>query len=172
MAAKSSTTISTDTLNWQENHQLVSSRNRQLLNNPLWSDITFQFPNENNLQLSAHRLFLSTASRVFAAMSFGNLATNNIEPINIIDMPSDCFMEILRYIYTDIANLSSANVSYILLGANKYMLKFLEQRAINFIQSELCIENVCTYYEQFHFNEIICKMCETLIIESTASDKN
>lgn len=131
--------------NWQENHESISSRNEFLLNNELWSDIEFHFKDEN-ITIPAHRLILASASCVFAAMAFGDLKAK--VAVEIVDIPADCFLELLRFVYTDNVTFTSDSAAWILIGANKYMLKCLEKQAVDFIVNDIHQNNACTYLEQ------------------------
>lgn len=131
--------------NWQEIHETISSRNEYLLNNALWSDIKFHFK-DDNVTIPAHRLILASASCVFAAMVFGDLSAT--ASLDIVDMPSERFLELLRFIYTETITFTTDTAGWILIGANKYMLKCLEKRAVDFIVEDIKKNNACTYLEQ------------------------
>lgn len=161
-----SNTAGTDTTltnDWQESYNNVAERNAVLLNNGLWSDIEFYFETEA-ISIPSHRVILAAASNVFAAMAFGDLRTNRI---SIFEIPSACFMEVLRYVYTDCVHICTENAGSIMYTAHKYNLKSLEEKCIAFIESDMKLDNVCIYFDSLVVVHAIAVKCLKMIKTQT-----
>eukprot|EP00794_Sanderia_malayensis_P000029 gene29-619_t len=127
---------------WQTSKTNTRERNEFMLNNELMSDVKFRVGESKTRYeiFYAHRYVLGTASPVFFAMLFGNLA--NSSEIEINDTDPESFMEFLRYIYCDHASLSQTNVFGILYLAKKYIIPSLGNICISYLMDNISVENV------------------------------
>ncbi|XP_055353044.1 BTB/POZ domain-containing protein 6-A-like [Paramacrobiotus metropolitanus] len=112
--------------------------------------------------LSAHKYVLCLQSSVFRAMFYGGLAENCEKPIDIADVPSDAFANMLSFLYTDAADdLCVENVIQTFMCADKYDLPQLVDICCDFVSAHLSVENCLTILEngiQWHAEEIV-KRC-------------
>ena len=128
---------------WQTTKANVRERNEFMFNNELLSDIKFQVGKQgDNLKiLCGHKYVLATASPVFFAMLFGDLAECG-DTIEIKDCEPDSFAEFLRYVYCDQANLNPSNVLGILYLAKKYIIPFLVKECVNYLMENVTVNNL------------------------------
>lgn len=148
---------------WQQNYDNVTERNAVLFKSGLWSDIEFYFETEN-IVLRSHRVILAAASNVLAANVYGDMRTNRIL---IAEIPSECFKQFLRYIYTDCIDITTENAACLMYTAHKYNIKVLEVRCIAFIESDMKLDNVCIYFDSLTFDSAIRVKCLKMIKTQT-----
>ena len=131
---------------WQTKCLTIVERTRFIFNNELLSDVKFIAPVSNSesgsrKMIPAHKFVLAIGSPVFYAMFFGEMA----ETKNSIELP-DCeyesLLELFRYLYTDVVNLTGSNVIHVLYLAKKYMLPSLAQKCGAYLQENLEASNV------------------------------
>ncbi|KAI5635772.1 BTB/POZ domain-containing protein [Phthorimaea operculella] len=116
---------------WQVLYPEIKMRSAHLLRSHEWADCTFKFLSDSagaggskgsNDSLDAHKLILSMASPVFAAMFYGNVGDKG-SPVLISDIDLPTFSMLLDYIYTDEITLTSTKQAASLYGAaHKYNL--------------------------------------------------
>ncbi|KAI5635773.1 hypothetical protein NE865_11471 [Phthorimaea operculella] len=105
---------------WQVNYPEIKMRTAHLFRTREWSDCTFQFESSS---LDAHKLLLSMASPVFAAMFYG-------------------------YVYTDAVTLSDTEqAKNLYIAANMYLLVHLENKCLDYLFEKLDCNNVCKMFE-------------------------
>lgn len=105
-----------------------------------WSDCTFSVRDK---KFRAHKLILGISSPVFEAMFYGPLSTNS--DVIITDIEPDIFQQLLNYIYTDKVDITSIEEAFELLYVSKkYILEQLSEMCIQYVQSNLNIDNVVT----------------------------
>ena len=108
-------------------------------------------------KIPGHKYILATGSTVFYAMFYGGLAmdieTGN-SPDNAIDVPDvepTAFLAMLKYLYCDDIDLSPDNVLPTLYAAKKYIIPFLAQECVRFLESSLSARNACMLLSQARF---------------------
>ncbi|XP_064606874.1 BTB/POZ domain-containing protein 3-like isoform X2 [Liolophura sinensis] len=132
---------------WQLGKNIVSSLEYALDNNHL-SDVEFHFVEEDPVvSLMAHKLILSLRSPVFQAMFFGPVA-GECGKIEIHDIESSAFAELLRYIYTDEVVLCQEDVLDVLSASHKYFITGLVQKCSKFLIRTISMTNVCELLEK------------------------
>ena len=131
---------------WQTKCLKISERTRFIFNNELLSDVKFIVPasnseSESRKMIPAHKFVLAIGSPVFYAMFFGEMA----ETKNSIELP-DCeyesLLELFRYLYTDVVNLTGSNVMHVLYLAKKYILPSLADKCGAYLHENLEASNV------------------------------
>ena len=131
---------------WQTKCLTISERTTFIFNNELLSDVKFIVPvsiseSESRKMIPAHKFVLAIGSPVFYAMFFGEMA----ETKNAIELP-DCecesLLELFRYLYTDVVNLTGSNVMHVLYLAKKYMLPSLADKCSAYLHENLEASNV------------------------------
>ena len=128
---------------WQTSRANVRERNQFMFRNELLSDVRFKVgKTDGNFDiLPAHKYVLATASPVFFAMLYGELAENS-EMIEVKDCDPESFVEFLRFVYCDDANLNSITVLGVLYLAKKYIIPVLVKECILYLMENITIDNV------------------------------
>ncbi|XP_037810333.1 BTB/POZ domain-containing protein 6-A-like [Lucilia sericata] len=127
----------------------IKKRNWDMLQSEKFSDCSFLVGLETSNQkiFAAHKLILATASPVFEAMFYGDLAEKSY-PIPIPDIQPDIFQDMLKFIYSDCFDISSSNVALQLCAVGKkYLLVDMVKKCCDYIYSKLNWENACEAYE-------------------------
>ena len=127
-------------VDWQSTKNTVLERSRHMFNNPFMSDITFSCDGSDK-KLFAHKYILGTSSAVFYAMFYGELAEKNFV-VHLSDTSEEILGEFLRFLYTDMCNLTTDNAMFVLYLAKKYIVPPLAQKCIEFLEAHLTPENV------------------------------
>merc|ERR1712223_1546708 len=108
-------------------------------------------------KIPGHKYVLATGSSVFYAMFYGGLALdieNGSSPDNAIYVPDvepTAFLAMLKYLYCDDIDLSPDNVLPTLYAAKKYIIPFLAQECVRFLESSLTARNACMLLSQARF---------------------
>ncbi|KAI5638392.1 BTB/POZ domain-containing protein [Phthorimaea operculella] len=139
------------TEDWQVNYPEIQMRAAYLLRTREWADCTFQFQTDDaaseTTSLDAHQLILAMASPVFAAMFYGYVGDKRT-PLIISDIDLPTFSALLKYVYTDQAEIPSSEAAINLYkAANKYILVHLEKMCLDYLFKECNPDNVCQIYE-------------------------
>ena len=120
----------------------VRERNELMFNNEILSDVHFLVGKEK-ARIPGHKYVLAISSPVFFAMFYGRMAEQESD-VAVSDSEVECFMELLRFVYTDEAVLTLDNALGVLYLAEKYMLPVLAAKCINFVEASLNPENALT----------------------------
>ena len=108
-------------------------------------------------KIPGHKYVLSTGSTVFYAMFYGGLAMdieNGNSPDNAIEVPDvepSAFLTMLKYLYCDEIDLSTDNVLPTLYAAKKYIIPYLAQECVTFLENSLSARNACLLLSQARF---------------------
>ena len=146
-----------------------------MLNNDLFSDVKFVVrqsdgESESKQVIPAHKFVLSIGSPVFEAMFYGELAETR-DSIELPDFEYESLLELLRYIYSDEANLSGSNVIGVLYLAKKYIVPSLAEKCTKYLQDHLDPSNVFSILPsaQKYGEKNLVDRCWKLIDEQTNS---
>ncbi|XP_041373452.1 BTB/POZ domain-containing protein 2-like [Gigantopelta aegis] len=115
--------------NWQKGKSVIESL-RYSLEEQILCDVTF-IVGENRKRIQAHRFILSLRSCVFMAMLTGPLAEQ--DEIEIPDIDSDTFEQVLQCLYTDDIIIDGNNVVGLFGMCNKYNIDYLEKKCLKYI---------------------------------------
>ena len=132
--------------NWQTKRSTIVERTTFIFNNELLSDVKFVVPvstgeNERTKVIPAHKFVLAISSPVLYAMFYGQLAETT-DSIELPDCDYESLLEMLRFMYTDEANLSGSNVMQVWYLANKYMVPSLVKKCAAYLQDNVKAANV------------------------------
>lgn len=123
----------------------IRERCSAIFNQELLSDVKFVVVSSQSdceiKHIPAHKFLLAMSSPVFFAMFYSELAETK-DFVEITDCEYECFLEMLRFIYSDMVNLNSDNVMQLLYLAKKYMLSSLADKCSAFLQKNLDASNV------------------------------
>ena len=131
---------------WQTKCLTINERTRFIFNNELLSDVRFIVPasnceSESQKMIPAHKFVLAISSPVFYAMFFGEMAETK-SSVELPDCEYESLLELFRYLYTDVVNLTGSNVMHVLYLAKKYMLPSLADKCSAYLQENLEASNV------------------------------
>ena len=82
------------------------------------------------------KVLLAISSPVFFAMFYGELAEMK-DSVDISDCEYESLLELLRFIYSDEANLNPNNVMELMYLAKKYMLRSLADKCSLYLQKNM-----------------------------------
>lgn len=137
----------------------ISRRTAFLFNNELLSDVKFVVLKYNErrnkrcrMEIPAHKFILSISSPVFFKMFHGEMADTS-DSIDLPDCEHEGLLEMLRYMYTDTANLSGDNVMQVMYLAKKYMLPALAKECTSFLIDNVEVSDVFVVLENARMHE-------------------
>jgi BTB/POZ domain-containing protein 1/2 len=122
--------------------------------------------NEEKERIVAHKFILSIGSSVFNAMFYGTgQQMDKSNEIEIPDVDSRSFKCFLRYLYTDEIIIEPETVMSILYVSKKYSVINLENASVEFLKSNLRIDNAFMLLQQAKlFDEMqLADLCLDLI---------
>ncbi len=134
---------------WQKAIASITERGIFMFNNDLLSDVSLVVrassdegePKKSKMAIPAHKFVLSSCSPVFFAMFCGELAERS-DSVDLPDCEYEGVMEMLRYMYSEEAELNENNVMQVLYVAKKYILPSLADKCVRFLQRNVNAENV------------------------------
>lgn len=146
--------------NWQAFTSNIKDRMATIFNCELLADVHFIVGKNSDItRFPAHKFVLSIGSAVFDAMFNGALtkanelknklehestvsSANNIETqIELPDVEPEAFKTLLRFLYLDEIQIGPDNVLATLYVAKKYEVTTLEVACVDFLKSNINIEN-------------------------------
>ena len=113
------------------------------------SDIKFTCEGSKK-QFYAHKYVLGTASAVFHAMFYGELAETKAI-VHLSDTDEESFEQFLHFLYTDECNLTADNVMSVMYLSKKYIVPSLTERCVAIVEDWLDPENVLRIFEQARY---------------------
>ena len=96
---------------------------------------------ESKEVIPANKFVLSIGSPVFEDMFYGELAETT-DTIELPDCEYESLLELFRYMYSDVVNLSGSNVMEVLYMAKKYIAPTLVGKCTDYLQENLDPSNV------------------------------
>lgn len=124
----------------------MTSINRKLYLDQNTADFHFLFEKDDAFErVPAHKLILSTGSKVFYTMFYGSIP-QDIE-VKIVDVTLAAFKEFLQFFYTDIIPLTSENIAQVMNLVRKYGIERCMKQCIDFLKDTLTNEDVCSGYQ-------------------------
>ncbi|XP_075235968.1 BTB/POZ domain-containing protein 6-like [Lycorma delicatula] len=133
--------------------ETLKERTEVLFKNGELTDCVF-IVGENEVTITAHKIFLAISSPVFYAMFHGDIAEKS-NTVKIKDIDPSAFKGMLQYIYTDKVDFeSSGHACMVYLAAKKYLLPYLEAQCEFYIESNVNALTACEIYEFAKFHNI------------------
>ena len=139
-----SPTVETTDEDWQTKIATIKERNELMFNNSLLSDIKFAFTDQSGKvkTIPAHKYVLAISSPVFFSMFYSDLAERG-DTIKITDCDSESFLEMLRFIYSDKANLSNCDHALqVWYSAQKYFIPSLVKKCVAYLDENVGVNEV------------------------------
>lgn len=120
--------------------ELVSTQFEELFKNKAQSDVYLNF---GGRIFPAHKIILSARSKMFAAMFEHETAEKLSNQVDIQDIDSDVFQEVLHYLYT--GRMSRETLDKMAVGvlavADKYLLDELKAECENHLTKRISADN-------------------------------
>ncbi|XP_051173217.1 protein roadkill-like [Leptopilina boulardi] len=130
--------IPSELTHYSESENLLSQIEKSFEDESL-KDVTFKVENK---EFTAHKMILSLRSPVFAAVFKSKMSEELTSIIEIKDIESTIFQNMLRFIYTDeVKNLKESAVQ-LYNAAEKYQLEKLKRMCINSLYKNLSLKTV------------------------------
>ena len=129
-------------VNWQTTIPTIRERTKFMLSKDLFSDVKFVVrksdgESESKEVIPANKFVLSIGSPVSEAMFYGELAETT-DTIELPDCEYESLLELFRYMYSDLVNLSGSNVMGVLYMAKKYIVPTLVGKCTEYLFSTFC----------------------------------
>ena len=146
----------------------LTQRNKRMYNNSLMSDVNFivkDTETQKKVSIPAHKYVLSIGSPVFYKMFYGDLAERS-NSVELVDADSESLLELLRFLYSDEANLTASCVLRVMYLAEKYMVTGLLDECVEFLKNEIDAENafdVLTQCKCFRDTEELQQRCWSIV---------
>ncbi|XP_028408252.1 BTB/POZ domain-containing protein 6-B-like [Dendronephthya gigantea] len=112
-------------VNWQSTKKTALERNRHMLNNSEFSDISFTCQGSQKV-FYAHKYVLATSSAVFNAILYGD-SGEKISNIHLNDTDEKSLEEFLTFLYTDNCNLTPSTTVSVVYLSKKYNVPALTE---------------------------------------------
>ena len=133
-----------------------------LVANPFYADLKFVMIDDNNIEIPAHKLIVSTISDEMRKMIYGMFNNDFTKShLEVRETSATTFTEVLRFIYTEKTNITEDNAVEMLNVSNYYAIENLEKQCINFLLDRINSINACTMYAYFSQNYDYGKLAET-----------
>ena len=111
-----------------------------LLETGSFADVTLEI---DGREFKAHRAILAARSPVFLAMFYNTMEEQKNGRVEIRDLSSEIFSEVLEYIYTGRSPNLEKFANSLLSAADKYQLERLKLMCEEALCSNLTVENAC-----------------------------
>ncbi|KAE8609951.1 hypothetical protein XENTR_v10011960 [Xenopus tropicalis] len=131
----------------QRDSTSLSASLRELINNPLFSDVKFIVGKERRV-VHAHRCILACRCKVFNGMFSHQLQAakpshEHQVPFVLADIHPDVFLAVMEYLYTNHVTLNNIIALEVLTSAVEYGLNDLRKLCVEFISKTLTVELGC-----------------------------
>ncbi|WAR09780.1 BTBD3-like protein [Mya arenaria] len=158
--------MATKTKDWRS-ELTASGCLKHLVQEKLFTDVKFIFPNDNNESCTGHKLILSMRSAVFEAMFYGSMSKGDDE-VTISDIDKKTFEMVLRYVYTDELEVDGETVLKCLYAAKKYCIDGMVKLCSDVLEASVAVVNVCSNYEHAKLYELqgLHDKCKTFMVKN------
>lgn len=135
-----------------DRYKTLGKRLSHLVANEVESDFTF-YVTEDDQAVPAHKIIIAAGSPVLNRIVYGHeLAKSSGTSATVTEISTENFIELLRFLYTDTANISETNAMEILFKANYYEITELENVCARVLIHSISLQNVWPIYQQVcHF---------------------
>ncbi|KAH7721795.1 BTB/POZ domain-containing protein 6 [Aphelenchoides avenae] len=120
----------------------LKERMSHMLSDVTTADVMFIVGDEKT-RIPAHSNVLAAASDAFKAMFYGEFNREN--DVEIPDASVGGFRSLLRYVYTDEADITEDNLESVLRLSDKYVLHGLFEECVEWAKKNVNASNVCQF---------------------------
>lgn len=147
------------------NTALTNVINRRLFLDEETADIHFLVDNNGGdiHHIPAHKLILSTGSKVFKTMFYGSIPEGN--DVKISNGTSSAFKEFLQFFYLDEITLTSENIAQVMNFVRQYGIERCMVPCTDFLKDTMTNDDVCSGFQlaiQFGLDDLK-RFCERKI---------
>ncbi|XP_054717579.1 speckle-type POZ protein-like [Uloborus diversus] len=138
-----------------------------LFNNPRFSDVTLK---AGDHEFSAHKLVLSSRSKVFDAMFQRDTQENRQDTVDLATTEVDTVKDMLRYVYCGkVRRLTPGDALRLYAAADRYDLRELVHHCRAIMLSGLSIDNICeiSSVADLHHDQTLMDAVKALLAENT-----
>ncbi|XP_037047780.1 BTB/POZ domain-containing protein 3-like [Bradysia coprophila] len=128
----------------------IEPRMEWFVNNNRFADVSF-IVGEQKEMVYAHKIIIASGSPVFEQMFFANhnLQMTGSKPIEIPDLTATGFINMLKYIYTNVLKeLDLSELFETFMAGDKYQVYNMNDTILSFIKNALNTSNCCIIYDQ------------------------
>lgn len=139
------------------NIKLFVSINHKLYMDGNTADISFSFEAEDGVieRVPAHKLILSTGSKVFEKMFHGPIREGS--EVKIQNGTSSAFKEFLQFFYLDEVTMTTENIAEVMNFVRQYGIERSMVQCIEFLKDTMTNNDVCSAYQlavQFDLDDL------------------
>lgn len=136
-----------------DRYTTLSKRLSHLVASEVESDFTFHITEDDDQAVPAHKIIIAAGSPVLHRIVYGHeLARSSGTSATVTEISAENFIEVLRFLYTDTANINETNAMEILFKANYYEITELENICARVLIHSISLQNVWLIYQQVsHF---------------------
>lgn len=111
------------------------------------SDVTFECRGKT---IKGHSLILSSGSPVFAAMFKHEFQEKEKKVVEIKDIKSNVFEQLLQYMYTGEIDFKCIDAAELMVAADKYEVDSLKEECASYLSQDITVENASRYLVLAH----------------------
>ena len=134
---------------------------KKLLNNELMHDVVF-LVGESKTKMYGHKVFLSVHNEFFNTLLNAPFADSVKGEFTISDIEPEIFLELLRFIYCETANVTCDNFYQIYQAADKYLMEELKSFCNKHLTESNATKIYIDNYNNIKFPELE-KSCKEII---------
>lgn len=140
----------------------ITQRFADYVANPLRSDFKFIISDDGNVEIPAHKFIVGAGSLVLDHILYGTDGLASVDSTVVNSISASAFTELLRFIYTDDANITADNAIEIMIKANYYDIQQLEMLCVTALLDSIDRDHCCHIYSRlfayFSYTEVV-KRC-------------
>lgn len=140
----------------------ITQRFADYVANPLRSDFKFIISDDCNVEIPAHKFIVGAGSLVLDHIVYGTDGLTSADSTVVDSISASAFTELLRFLYTDDADITSDNAVEIMIKANYYDIQQLEMLCVTVLLDSIDRDHCCSIYSRlfayFSYTEVV-KRC-------------
>lgn len=150
----------------QRSSKPITQRFADYVANPLRSDFKFIISDDGNAEIPAHKFIVGAGSLILDHIVYGTDGLASVDSSVVDAISASAFTELLRFIYTDDANITADNAVEIMIKANYYDIQQLEMLCVTVLLDSIdrdhCCSIYCRLFAYFSYTEVV-KRCMKFI---------
>lgn len=160
----------------QRSSKPITQRFADYVANPLRSDFKFIIADDGNVEIPAHKFIVGAGSLVLDHIVYGTDGLTSVDATVVDSISASAFTELLRFLYTDNANITADNAVEIMIKANYYDIQQLELLCVEVLLDAIDREHCCPIYSRlfsyFSYTEVVKRCLQFIQFAPDAIFKN